>query len=71
MNDRKVSAMLGAREGERPASPEEPMLSTDVRVWRVGKISSKTAPYQLRWVVAGKVRHATFMTSALCRKPPS
>jgi integrase len=34
-------------------------------VWKVSKISSKTAPYQLRWKVAGKVRHATFTTSAL------
>ncbi|MFF6976235.1 tyrosine-type recombinase/integrase [Streptomyces sp. NPDC008343] len=65
MNDRKASAIPGAREGERPAEPEEPTLSTDVRVWKVSKISSKTAPYQLRWVVAGKVRHATFTTSAL------
>ncbi|MFG2708461.1 tyrosine-type recombinase/integrase [Streptomyces sp. NPDC048386] len=65
MNDRKTSAIPGAREGERPAAPEEPTLSTDVRVWKVSKISSKTAPYQLRWVVAGKVRHATFTTSAL------
>lgn len=65
MNDRKASAIPGAREGERPAAPEEPTLSTDVRVWKVSKISSKTAPYQLRWVVAGKVCHATFTTSAL------
>ncbi|WP_407077199.1 tyrosine-type recombinase/integrase [Streptomyces coeruleorubidus] len=65
MNDRKTSAIPGAREGERPAAPEEPTLSTDVRVWKVSKISSKTAPYQLRWVVAGQVRHATFTTSAL------
>ncbi|WTB44335.1 integrase [Streptomyces sp. NBC_00827] len=28
-------------------------------------MSSKTAPYQLRWKVAGKVFHATFTTSAL------
>ncbi|MFS8198822.1 tyrosine-type recombinase/integrase [Streptomyces sp. CWNU-52B] len=65
MNHRKTSAIPGAREGERPAAPEEPTVSTDVRVWKVSKISSKTAPYQLRWKVAGKVRHATFTTSAL------
>ncbi|MFI2375801.1 tyrosine-type recombinase/integrase [Streptomyces sp. NPDC018964] len=65
MNDRKTSAIPGARNGERPAGPEEPTLSTDVRVWKVSRISSKTAPYQLRWVVAGKMRHATFTTSAL------
>ncbi|GAA2627967.1 hypothetical protein [Streptomyces vastus] len=65
MNDRKVSAIPGARKGERPAAPEEPTLSTDVRVWKVSKIASKTAPYQLRWVVAGRVRHTTFKTSAL------
>lgn len=65
MNDRKASAIPGAREGGRPAAPEEPTLSTDVRVWKVSKISSRTAPYQLRWVVAGQVRHATFTTSAL------
>ncbi|MFJ2160154.1 tyrosine-type recombinase/integrase [Streptomyces sp. NPDC087856] len=65
MNHRKTSAMPGVREGERPAAPEESTVSTDVRVWKVSKISSKTAPYQLRWKVAGKVRHATFTTSAL------
>lgn len=65
MNHRKTSAIPGARESERPAAPEEPTISTDVRVWKVSKISSKTAPYQLRWKVAGKVCHATFTTSAL------
>ncbi|MCX5130848.1 site-specific integrase [Streptomyces sp. NBC_00340] len=65
MTNRKSSAVPGARGGERPAGREEPTLSTDVRVWKVSKISSKTAPFQLRWVVAGKVRHATFTTTAL------
>lgn len=65
MNHRKTSAIPGARDGERPAASVEPTVSTDVRVWKVSKISSKTAPYQLRWKVAGRVRHATFTTSAL------
>ncbi|MFD3538756.1 tyrosine-type recombinase/integrase [Streptomyces sp. NPDC058662] len=45
--------------------PAELTLTTDVRIWKITKISSKSAPYQLRWVVAGKVRHATFATVAL------
>lgn len=65
MNPRKTNAIPGAREGQCLAAPEEPTLSTDVRVWKISKIFSKTAPYQLRWKVAGKVWHATFATSPL------
>ncbi|MFJ9416235.1 tyrosine-type recombinase/integrase [Streptomyces sp. NPDC101227] len=57
--------MPGDRSSGRPAGPDDLILSTDVRVWKVSKIASKKAPYQLRWVVAGKVRHATFPTVAL------
>ncbi|WP_367131393.1 MULTISPECIES: tyrosine-type recombinase/integrase [Streptomyces] len=48
-----------------PKADGEPTLSTDVRVWKVSKVASKSAPYQLRWVVAGKVWHASFATSLL------
>lgn len=65
MNQRMTSEPQGARENGRPAGAEERTFSTDVRVWKISKISSKSGPYQLRWVVAGKVRHATFSTSAL------
>ncbi|MEU7663355.1 tyrosine-type recombinase/integrase [Streptomyces lincolnensis] len=65
MTHRKTSAPQDARNGGRPAEPEELILSTDVRIWEISKISSKSAPYQLRWVVAGKVCHATFATTAL------
>ncbi|MDQ0598917.1 integrase [Streptomyces canus] len=65
MNHRKTSAVPGARESERPDAAEEPTLSTAVRVWKVSRISSKSAPHQIRWKVAGKVHHATFATSAL------
>jgi integrase len=44
---------------------EESSLSTDVRVWKVNKVNSKRAPYQIRWTVAGKVKSASFPTSAL------
>ncbi|GAQ73819.1 tyrosine-type recombinase/integrase [Streptomyces reticuliscabiei] len=65
MTYRNTGKKPGSREGESPAAAKESTLSTDVRVWKVSKISSKTAPYQLRWVVAGKVRYASFATSAL------
>ncbi|MFI2347165.1 tyrosine-type recombinase/integrase [Streptomyces sp. NPDC019443] len=65
MTHRKDNQGPGDRNGGRLARPDEPTLSTDVRVWKVSKIASKKAPYQLRWVVAGKVRHATFPTVAL------
>jgi integrase len=37
----------------------------DVRVWKVGKARSKTAPHMVRWVVAGKVKTETFTAYAL------
>ncbi|MEV1023516.1 site-specific integrase [Streptomyces sp. NPDC050264] len=55
----------GARESERPSGAQEPHLSTDVRVWKVNRVRSKRAPYQLRWVVAGKVKTASFATVTL------
>ncbi|MFJ8553823.1 tyrosine-type recombinase/integrase [Streptomyces sp. NPDC093676] len=55
----------GARESGRPPADEEPTLSTDVRVWKINQVRSKRAPYQLRWVVAGKVKTASFPTITL------
>ncbi|WP_327169825.1 site-specific integrase [Streptomyces subrutilus] len=57
--------MPGPRNGGGPVPPAELTLTTDVRIWKITKISSKSAPYQLRWVVAGNVRHASFATIAL------
>ncbi|NGO79207.1 site-specific integrase [Streptomyces sp. YC504] len=53
---------LGAGQLNSPA-PEG--FSFDVRLWKVGKINSKTRPYQLRWKVGGKVSSATFATVTL------
>lgn len=55
----------GARESERPSGAQEPTLSTDVRVWKINQVRSKRAPYQLRWIVAGKVKTASFATITL------
>ncbi|WP_405766499.1 site-specific integrase [Streptomyces sp. NBC_00080] len=67
MNHRRASETPGARNSGRPSGPEAPAatLSTDVRVWKVNKVRSKRAPYQLRWTVAGKVKAASFTTVAL------
>jgi hypothetical protein len=43
---RKPAHVPGARNGGRPTGPEEPTLSTSVRVWKVNKVNSKRAPYQ-------------------------
>lgn len=37
----------------------------DVRIWKVGKARSKTAPHMVRWVVARKVKTETFTAYAL------
>ncbi|MET9416119.1 site-specific integrase [Streptomyces klenkii] len=47
------------------ADTAEPTLSTDVRLWKVSKVNSKKAPYQLRWTVAGEVKTASFATVTL------
>ncbi|MEU1309625.1 site-specific integrase [Streptomyces cinnamoneus] len=67
MTYRKNSETQGARTRGRPPGPEapEPTLSTDVRMWKVSKVRSKRAPYQLRWTVAGKVKTASFSTVTL------
>ncbi|MFF6940758.1 tyrosine-type recombinase/integrase [Streptomyces lavendulae] len=65
MNHRKAKQVPGPRESGGPAASAEPTLTTDVRIWKISKISSKSAPYQLRWVVAGNVCHASFATVTL------
>ncbi|MER5504171.1 site-specific integrase [Streptomyces sp. NPDC002766] len=68
MTRRKAGQGTGARANGRPApAPEDATLSTDVRVWKVGKVKSKKAPHQLRWIVAGKVHTASFTTVALAQ----
>ncbi|WP_066951236.1 tyrosine-type recombinase/integrase [Streptomyces lushanensis] len=64
MNHRKTDR-TGSHSSEGPSEAQEPTLSTDVRVWKISRITSKKAPYQLRWVVAGEVKHASFATVAL------
>lgn len=49
----------------RPHGEAKPGYSLDVRLWKVTKVNRKARPYQLRWVVGGKVSSATFATSAL------
>ncbi len=49
----------------RPHGEARPGYSLDVRLWKVTRVDRKARPYQLRWVVGGKVRSATFATSAL------
>ncbi|MFE2567496.1 tyrosine-type recombinase/integrase [Streptomyces mirabilis] len=49
----------------RPHGSARPGYSLDVRLWKVTKVNRKARPYQLRWVVGGKVSSATFATSAL------
>ncbi|WP_328493928.1 site-specific integrase [Streptomyces sp. NBC_00414] len=65
MTNSTTNAIQGAHGSGRPEGSEERTFSTDVRVWGVGKVASKAAPYQLRWIVAGKRRFASFPTSAL------
>lgn len=66
MNLRSNNQGSGAHGRGRPVpGTEKPTLSTDVRVWKVGKVRSKKAPHQLRWKVAGKVHTASFATVAL------
>ncbi|MEU2722734.1 tyrosine-type recombinase/integrase [Streptomyces smyrnaeus] len=57
----------GVADSRRPHTESDALasLSTDVRVWKVSKVRSKRAPYQVRWKVAGVVKSASFSTSAL------
>lgn len=41
------------------------MLTYDVRIWGIRKRSSKSAPFQLRWVVGGKPHQQAFITQTL------
>ncbi|WTR25257.1 site-specific integrase [Streptomyces canus] len=65
MTESRTGATQGARGGERPEGSQERILSNDVRIWGVSKVRSKSAPYQLRWIVAGSRCYASFATSAL------
>ncbi|MGW1903089.1 tyrosine-type recombinase/integrase [Streptomyces hirsutus] len=49
----------------RPHGEARPGFSLDIRLWKVTRVNRKARPYQLRWVVGGKVSSATFATSAL------
>ncbi|QHA06837.1 site-specific integrase [Streptomyces broussonetiae] len=65
MNNRTTGATQGAHGSGRPGGSKERVFSNDVRVWGVSKVRSKSAPYQLRWAVAGKRCYASFATSTL------
>ncbi|MFE1988271.1 MULTISPECIES: hypothetical protein [Streptomyces] len=55
----------------RPHGEAKPGYSLDIRLWKVTKVNRKARPYQLRWVVGGKVNSATFATSALAENRSS
>ncbi|MFG2792892.1 tyrosine-type recombinase/integrase [Streptomyces sp. NPDC048419] len=55
----------------RPHGEAKPGYSLDIRLWKVTKVNRKARPYQLRWVVGGKVSSATFATSALAENRSS
>ncbi|MGY3204073.1 tyrosine-type recombinase/integrase [Streptomyces sp. TE5632] len=55
----------GDAPARRPHGEARPGYSLDIRLWKVTKVNRKARPYQLRWVVGGKVSSATFATSAL------
>ncbi|WP_460069519.1 tyrosine-type recombinase/integrase [Streptomyces sp. YKOK-I1] len=55
----------GDTPARRPHGEARPGYSLDIRLWKVTKVDRKARPYQLRWVVGGKVSSATFATSAL------
>ncbi|MFF9035022.1 tyrosine-type recombinase/integrase [Streptomyces sp. NPDC014892] len=61
----KGTTNQGAHESGRPEGNEERTFSSDVRVWGISKVRSKSAPYQLRWLVAGNRCYASFATSTL------
>ncbi|MEU2868620.1 site-specific integrase [Streptomyces olivoreticuli] len=63
-----TAAKNGAGQSNRPALEG---FSLDVRLWNVTKAQSKTRPYQLRWKVGGKVKSATFATTALAQSRKS
>ena len=65
MTNSTNSATQGARYRERPDGDKERVFSNDVRVWGISKVRSKSAPYQLRWVVAGNRCYASFATLTL------
>ncbi|MEU1674369.1 tyrosine-type recombinase/integrase [Streptomyces roseifaciens] len=55
----------GSTSVRRPHGEARPGYSLDIRLWKVTKVNRKARPYQLRWVVGGRVSSATFATSAL------
>ncbi|WP_331716835.1 hypothetical protein [Streptomyces sp. 3214.6] len=56
----------GQESGSEQSSGSDPdEFSLDVRLWNVTKAQSKTRPYQLRWIVGGKVSSKTFATVGL------
>ncbi|MFF3858711.1 tyrosine-type recombinase/integrase [Streptomyces sp. NPDC002209] len=67
MTHRKTSHPQGARGHGRSAAPAEPTLSSEIRLWKINRVNSKKAPYQLRWTVAGKVKTSSYATSALAQ----
>jgi hypothetical protein len=44
---------------------EIPLQSYDVRIWGVRRRNSKSAPFQVRWLVDGKTHQAPFVTKTL------
>ncbi|MGW0146807.1 tyrosine-type recombinase/integrase [Streptomyces sp. NPDC003333] len=65
MTNGTAGASRGAHGSGRPEGVKERVYSNDVRVWGISKVNSKSAPHQLRWVVAGKRCYASFATFTL------
>ncbi|MGW4491352.1 tyrosine-type recombinase/integrase [Streptomyces sp. NPDC004376] len=65
MTNSSTGMSQGAHASERPEGEKERTFSNDVRVWGISKVRSKSAPYQLRWIVAGERQYASFATFTL------
>lgn len=65
MTDGTTGTSQGAHGSERPEGSKERVFSNDVRLWGISKVRSKSAPHQLRWLVAGNKCHASFATYPL------
>ncbi|MET8974337.1 site-specific integrase [Streptomyces sp. NPDC004539] len=65
MTDGTTGTPRGAHGNECPEGGKERAFSNDVRLWGISKVRSKSAPHQLRWLVAGNKCYASFATYPL------
>jgi hypothetical protein len=58
--------MSGQTAASAPGGDGKRQLTYDARIWKTRIVNgAKGRRYQVRWIVAGKVRYATFETKAL------